>query len=365
MKVITVITQMEGGGAQNASIRMAQELRKRGHQAETCFLYVKRGVYSGYDHVKVMSPTAPRGPLDYLRIFASFVGYVRSERPDAIIGFTYYANIFGAVAGLLAGVKLRVASQRNPSWTYPRAGRVLDRIVGSLGGYTGNIAVSRAVLDSFAAYPASYLKKMTVVHNGIPHREATLPRIEARKRYGLPLHDKLLVTTGRLSFQKNHEVLLRAIAGLPEVHLAIAGGGELEEELRRLRDALGMQERVSFVGELHPEEIPEFLSAGDLFVFPSRFEAFGFSVMEAALAGMPLLVSDIPALREILDRWEDGGGAAAIFLPAEEDGSWSEAVALLLEDQALRRSYCDAARERSRRFTLERMVDGYEALLRH
>jgi glycosyltransferase involved in cell wall biosynthesis len=362
MKVITVITQMEGGGAQNAAIRMAQELRKRGHSTETCFLYMKRPAYASYDHINICRMTPPGSPFDYLKIFLDFVKYIKKEKPDAIIGFTYYANIFGALAGLLAGVRVRIASQRNPSWTYPTPGKVVDRIIGSLGAYTSNIAVSKAVLESFAHYPASYLKKMVVIYNGIPARRAGSSALEARRKYGIPVDKKVVVTTGRLSYQKNHEVLLQAVADLPEVHLAIAGGGELESELKGLRDQLKLQDRVSFVGELLPEDVPDFLAVGDVFVFPSRFEAFGFSVMEAAFAGMPLLVSDIAPLREILDRWEDEQ-PAALFLPMSEASRWQDAIALVTKDDQALQQLCAAATKRSQYFTLDRMVDGYERLL--
>ena len=362
MKVITIITQMEGGGAQNASIRMAQELKKRGHVTETCFLYVKRPVYADYQNIKVIRNSPPATALDYLRIFLDLVAYIKKEKPDAIIGFTYYANIFGALAGLLAGVRCRIASQRNPAWTYPNAGRVVDKIIGSLGAYTKNIAVSKAVLESFSKYPKSYVDKMTVVYNGIPHRQCTMSASQARGKYNIPADGKVVVTTGRLSFQKNHEVLLKALSRMPGLFLAIAGGGELEKELHELMNELGLQDRVRFVGELLPEEVPDFLAAGDIFVFPSRFEAFGFSVMEAALAGLPLLVSDIPALREILDIWADEG-SAAVFIDVDNPEQWQKALEEITTQTPLYEKYSVAAKKRSLNFTLDRMIDGYEALL--
>jgi len=363
MKIITVITQMEGGGAQNAAIRMAQELGKRGHVTETCFLYQKRPVYAHYDRIKVIRNSPPATVLDYLKVFFDFVSYIRKEKPDAIIGFTYYANIFGALAGLLAGVRFRVASQRNPSSSYPTPGRIVDKIIGSLGAYTRNIAVSKAVLESFSNYPASYVEKMTVVYNGIPYRQATMSVSEAKKKYNIPGDARVIVTTGRLSYQKNHEVLLHAISKLPRIHLAIAGGGELEKEIKELLNRLGLQKRVTLVGEILPEEIPDFLQTGELFVFPSRFEAFGFSVMEAAFAGMPLLVSDIPALREILDNWQDEG-PSAVFISPEDSGKWQEALEYMTAHQDVLAQYSLSAKQRSQHFALDRMIDGYEALLR-
>ena len=144
--------------------------------------------------------------------------------------------------------------------------------------------------------------------------------------------------------------------GYDDVFLAIAGDGELREQLELLARRRQVGDRVYFLGELMPSDVPDFLRAGDVFVFPSRFEAFGFALVEAMMMGLPVIASDIDAHREVV-------GDAGILLPLNETEVWVEAIKGLIANEEIRMRLADASRSRAGNFSAENMVKGYLSLL--
>lgn len=357
LRIVNIITQMEAGGAQGAAIRVAAELRRRGHEAETWFLYLKRPTYVEHEGVRVLLERQPTKVNSYTYIFNKLIRDIQTFKPDGVITYTHYANVLGQIAALIAGVPARVASQRNPSWSYPKAARYLDQVIGSLGIYTANIAVSHAVYESFNSYPKSYGQRLRIIYNGVSPKESSLDKIEARTKFNLPEQSPLVVNVGRLAHQKNQEVLIKALCLLPAVHLAIAGDGELRESLMQQALDLGVKKRVHFVGEIPPENIPDFLRTGDIFTFPSHFEAFGFALVEAMHVGLPVIASDIPALAEVLSKSSEPVG---LLIPPTDDKAWAQAIQQVLADDQLRTTLSSQSQQRAALFSLENMVNGYE-----
>jgi glycosyltransferase involved in cell wall biosynthesis len=125
---------------------------------------------------------------------------------------------------------------------------------------------------------------------------------------GVPWDAKLLLTVGRLSHQKGYDHLLDAVPAIaerfPEVVFLWAGSGELESDLRRRIHALGARDRVRLLGQRN--DVRRLLAAADLFVFPSRYEGFGFALVEAMAARVPVVASDRSAIPEIIGDSEHG-----------------------------------------------------------
>jgi glycosyltransferase involved in cell wall biosynthesis len=123
------------------------------------------------------------------------------------------------------------------------------------------------------------------------------PEDRARVRKQLGIGGKTLVIghTGRFTYQKNHDWLIRVFAELHsqwlDSHLILVGGGPLEAKIHALAATLGVAEKISFVG-LQAEVAP-FLSAIDVFLLPSHFEGFCISLLEAQANGLPCLASSV------------------------------------------------------------------------
>ena len=120
-------------------------------------------------------------------------------------------------------------------------------------------------------------------------------------------------------------------------------------------------QRVHFVGEVAPERIGDFLVSLDAFVFPTQAETFGLAAVEAASAGIPVVATDLPVLREVLS---SKGKPAALLVDASDDQKLADAVSRVLTDSDLREHLVESAKGLSSRYSVVAMIDEYERMLK-
>jgi glycosyltransferase involved in cell wall biosynthesis len=214
--------------------------------------------------------------------------------------------------------------------------------------------------SEYARYPASYSARMKHVAHGFDDKSLDLPKRIARQRFKLPLDHALLGCAARLHPHKRLDAAIRLLAGEPSWHLALAGQGPDEGRLRRLADELNVSDRLHFVGEISPQEMAGFLACLDVFVFPTQAETFGLAAVEAASAGVPLVVNDLAVLREVLSV---EGKPAAVFVDAADDAKLLAAVSNVLTDTALSDVLRRNAKGLRSRYSVETMVDEYVQIL--
>lgn len=355
MKIVQVVTQMESGGAQRVAMLLNEALQNRGYEAEVWFLYLKRPTYVNYSGVRVLLEHKPSG-LEYLKIFTKLQQMLRLHQADVVITHTHYANLLGQFAAKLCGVPKRIAVQQNPMSSYPGVARRGDWLFGSTNIYSHNVAVSQTVVDSAAKYPSAYKEKLKIVYNGTNYPDIEVSPQEVRNSWGLPENAPLLINVGRLAYQKNQQILLEALTRLDNAHLIVLGEGELREALEQKTIELQLQQRVHFLGELPSHEVFALLRIANVFVFPSLFEGTPMALVEAIGAGLPVVASNIPVMREVLDD-------AGILIPPDNAEQIAAAIQKILDSPELAQSLSQCSLKRARIFTLENMVDTYEKLI--
>jgi glycosyltransferase involved in cell wall biosynthesis len=352
MKIVQIVTQMEGGGAQRVAYLLHRTLEGRGHDSELCFLYVKRPTYLNESGVFYLCDHKPN-TLDYLRIAKRLYSWIRGQRPDAIVAHTHYANILALCVGWLAFVKIRVAVQHSPVQKYPGASSCLDLICGTLGVYTQQVAVSDAVVMSMEAYPARYRRTVQRIYNGIVLNEDSEEVFTKNKD---PHRSLRILHVGRFSVEKNHSLLLQTLARLPGVMLVLVGGGKSRKDIERQVQEMKLQDRVTFLGEISPKDVRAVMRSCDLFMFPSIYEAMPMALLEAMATGMPIVASDIPANRELL---QDTG-----LLGSLDPELFASAATSLFDNPTYASELGRQACLRASQFTVTAMADGYERILR-
>ena len=123
-------------------------------------------------------------------------------------------------------------------------------------------------------------------------------RSAKRKEIGVPEDATLLLSVGELNENKNHEVIIRAIAQLNNfnIHYAIAGKGDKESHLSELAGALGVAEQVHLLG--YRTDIVELNYSADIFCFPSFREGLGLGALEGMACGLPIITSNVHGIND-------------------------------------------------------------------
>lgn len=199
-------------------------------------------------------------------------------------------------------------------------------------------------------------EQIEVVPNGID-LERHVPGPEEER-----FEEPTLVFLGRLNRYKRLDLVLRALVRLEHegirARLLVAGSGPEREAWEAQAAALGIADRVEFLGFIPEAHKLEILRRSWLHVLTSVKEGWGISNLEAAACGTPTVASDAPGLRESVVDGETG-----VLVPHGDVGTLSAALAGLLTDAALRRRMGGAARRFAERYSWDATADGVERVL--
>lgn len=302
-----------------------------------------------------------------LRAFRRLTALLDETGAELIHAHLESASIWGTLAGRLrrrpvvttfhtapgpvpAAVGPQGESERRPrGWTREDVRRRL-RLALVNRWARRNLMVSEAALRGWAAAGLDP-RRATVVHNGIDcapfERAADEPELRAGVRAELGGGDgePLVVSVSVLRPGKGLETLVeaapRVLARVPGARFAIAGEGPLAEGLRHRAETLGVADAFRWLG--FRRDVAAVLAAADLFVLPSRNDAFPTALLEAMAAGLPAVAGDAGGIPEIVE-----AGRTGILVPPGDPGRLADAVADLLERPAERTAMGRCARERVR-----------------
>jgi glycosyltransferase involved in cell wall biosynthesis len=202
-----------------------------------------------------------------------------------------------------------------------------------------------------------------IIPNGIPvERFGGEPddRIRWREEHGFSRDVVLLASAGRLAAQKDPLMLVQAFATVrdPHAHLLVLGEGTLFQRVMELVRSLKLEPRVHLLG--NRDDVARCLAASDIFVMASRWEGNPLAVMEAMASGLPVVSTAVGGVPDLVESGQHG-----ILVPPGEPAALARAMEFLCRNPETRRSMGAAARERaSREFSLEQMVEAYDALYR-
>jgi glycosyltransferase involved in cell wall biosynthesis len=239
------------------------------------------------------------------------------------------------------------------------ADRLFDRLaMAGLRRADRLIADSHATRSSVVEHLGIAPEQIAVVHLGIEHeRFRPLPLPESLwQRYALPPDRRYLIYVGSEDPRKNLPTLLAALATIrreaPDVALIKVGRAHFAHERRRLLDLaaeLKLHAAIHFLDDVQEADLPLLYNLASICVMPSRYEGFGFPVLEAMACGTAVVCANASSLPEI------AGDAALLFDPGDADGL-AQAVIRLLHDDAARELLRAAGRRQAAQFTWQRTV---------
>ena len=201
------------------------------------------------------------------------------------------------------------------------------------------IAPTAAHLHAFArCYEEVNLNgRAGVIHNGVDATRWSAARLPGAR---------FVLGVGRVWDEAKNLKQLAAVAPMLDAPVMIAGNGDLDRH--------GGAPGVVLLGNLPRAQLMPYFRRAAAFAHPARYEPFGLAVLEAALSACPLVLGDIPTLREL---WED----AALFVEPDDTRSLRRHLERLLSDAHERRRLGRAARNRALRYSARAMADSYAA----
>ncbi|MEM6671593.1 MAG: glycosyltransferase family 4 protein [Planctomycetota bacterium] len=222
---------------------------------------------------------------------------------------------------------------------------------------------------------SEFLRGILVEHHGVPPEKAVTvlnayhgpraddvseTRDEARSALGLEADRRYVLTVCRLMVWKRVDGIIRAVAELADdVHLLVAGDGDMEGEWKALAADLGVEGRVHFLGNVPHAKIPLTVRAADVFVLNSEYEGLSHTLLEVQALGTPIVASGVCGNPEVVEDEVNG-----LLVDPQDHTTLTAALRRILDDPDLGRRFAERGLERTSRFDREATFSRVESILR-
>lgn len=287
--------------------------------------------------------------FDAARQMRAFARWCRRRELAVVHTTELPSNIFGLLPAALAGVPVRIANRREINPDKSAAEIAAQRAAYTLAHKV--VANSRAAADRLRRERVPP-KKIAIIPNGLDSSDFK-PRAPRPTR-------RRVVVVANLRPEKAHDVLIDAAPEILRRHQDISfefvGGGHERERLIERARARAVLERVTFAGHCH--DVAARLRAADIFVLPSRSEAFPNAVLEAMAAGLPVVASRVGGICELIEHEQTG-----LLVAPDDPHALADQICRLADDTALADRLGGSARAHAlTHYSFERMVNQFEQL---
>ncbi|RPF71165.1 glycosyltransferase [Aurantiacibacter spongiae] len=345
MRVLSILTTLTTGGAETLVTNLAGEFVRRGHDALVVSLSDADQVGNPVEIERSMKTRLRSdGALFTSLALASRANLakgawrlrraIRDFAPDVIHAHTARAVPMLALAGVRVPVVLTHHNTRLsfPPWAY----RLFDRTV------TGNVAISAECEAQTRALSRRPVRRIA---------NAADPRFRVERPRIAPADRPLVLAVGTPSRQKDYPTLVRAARPLREalgrdVTIRIAGGGAELPALRALVEEVGAGDIVELLGPR--SDMPDLMRQADLLANSSLWEGFAIAMIEASMAALPIVATDVNGSRELVENGRNG-----LRVPVGDPQALGEAIARVLGDADLYAAMSAAALEAGKAFGIE------------
>jgi glycosyltransferase involved in cell wall biosynthesis len=333
------------GGSERHLLTLLPALAERG--VDPIFVGLDDPAWDAADFYGALQVPAVRimSPRDFDPLL--LVRLARTLRADIVHTHLVHADVYGGLAARLRGTHL-VSTKHNDDpfrigpFRFVERGlsRLTDRIV------TITDALHRFTVDQVGV-PADKVETIHYGLDGVPDAWGVNPPDD------VPESARVLLAVARLTDQKGIDVAIRALAELPDdTVLVVLGEGPERATLLRLARDLGLESRAFLLGRV--PDVAAWLGRATVLVHPARWEGFGLGVLEAMLAGLPVVATNVSALPELIVDGETG-----VLVEPDDAAALARGIARALDRPELGAGGLERARSE---FSVGRMADRTAAL---
>ncbi|MEO8601642.1 MAG: glycosyltransferase [bacterium] len=331
-RILYTVNRMDVGGSQTHLLQVLRLLDRTRFEPLLCCL---TGKGSLLETARATGATVISGGLGGLKspramtALARLARFMRREQLDVVHNYLLRANVVGTLAARAARVPVVLTSKRG---CHERRGLELAgaRLSNHLADcVTTNANAVRAFVHDNERCP---LEKMVVIPSGIDSdRFAPLPPGDYKQRLGMPADAPVVGIVTRMRVRKGVEEFLRAMAEVrrrhPAAHAVIVGEVSLDAELAAMVAASGLGDHLHLLGRR--ADMPEVLSAFDLFVLSSHDEGMSNAILEAMAMRQPVVATDVGGTGEVVQE-----GRTGYLVPPRDAAALAAAIGRVLDDPA-------------------------------
>lgn len=341
MKIAFFIGHMGYGGAERVISLLANDYAERGWETDIVMLLSDDVAQNIDPRVRLVDLSMGGG--SYLKRAPKWLGsirnYLKKEKPDCVVSFIGRINALVLTAAL--GMKLPIiVSERND----PRHD----------GRGKGMLAYCNAIYKQAKAVVFQTKAEQECFDAGVKARGVIIPNpvsIEGAVRQ--ETDGFTVITAGRLAQQKNHKMLMDAMAlvhsQLPEARCVIYGEGELRQELESYVQEKGMAEFVSLPG--HSRDIHQKVASASAFVLTSEYEGLPNALIEAMMLGVPSITTDYPGADEVVE-----DGVSGFLVPRGDARALAEKLLELANREDTVKNLSRGSMAAAQRYNLENVL---------
>ena len=362
IRVMFVITCMPVGGAETLLVNLVRGMDRSRFSPELCCLkdFGPLGEVLAREIPAFRGLISPTNKFDF-RVWGRLTRLLRERSIDAVVtvGTGGDKMFWGRLAARRAGVPVILSALHSTG--LPDHVEFPNRLLAPITD--GFIAVAEAHGRYLAAAEGCPAHKVRVIPNGVDIVRFKPAEADPKlaMSLGLAPGEPAVGIVAALRPEKNHELFLRVAANVlkcvPQSQFLIVGDGPCREELARLAKDLSIGDAVRFLGTR--SDIPELLALMDVVALTSHMEANPVSILEAMASGKPVVAPAVGSIPETVVHGETG-----YLAPPGSEEDLSRFLVKLLTDRAQARQMGLAGRQRVvERYTLERMVQGYQDLI--
>lgn len=362
-RILFVTKNMSLGGAEKHIVDLSNGLSEKGFKI-AIFVFDTKGskgfrIKDVSPEIQIISPRRDCGKPSLLVGSCEVVKAAHKWKPDVLCSMLWNTKSMTAIAGSLMGISTVLVVSNSPVYEISTKKHKSLSVFYRKTAYNLADAVVAVSRDLAQETKELYrLNEVKAICNGIDiewvraksHQSEEVPHQYFET--GLPV----LVATGGLREQKGFKYLIEAFALVNETTealLIIVGDGPLREELLWTAKSLKIDHRIDMIGEKEPYL---YMRYGDIFVHSSIYEGFPIVLLEATSLGRPIIATNCDhGPRELIKDGESG-----LLVPVADPQKLASAMLRLINDEKLRSDLSAGAEKRSRCFTRERMVCGYE-----
>jgi glycosyltransferase involved in cell wall biosynthesis len=361
IKITHLITELSYGGAQKVLINLLSNIDKEKYKCSVvCFYNGESPVAQDIRDLSIEVidlKMTNKFRVDALYRLSSIL---KSQKPNILHSWMFHPVLAGRIFGCLHKIPVIISSRHNVN-IGGLFREMINRLTAQMDDHV--IAVCEVARQTEIKRAHILPDKVTTIYNGINLEEYLTilrSRDEIRKYLGVTNEDFVVVSTGRMHYQKGYSILINAISLItntyPSIKLLLVGDGPVRSILEKYALELGISNQIMFTGQR--SDISDILHASDVYISSSLWEGSSISIIEAMASGLPIIATKVGGTPELVEDKVSG-----ILVPSRNPSIIAQAIIELYTNAELRKNIGIQARQRAiKNFSSKEMVKKIEKL---